>query len=66
MLLGHPGPSSVHAFAVFNCGVLFGFLHFGILVAPAVTGSGNKALLQQLTLDDSNTELTYQRQPTIC
>lgn len=41
----YPGPSSVHAFTVFICGVLFGFLHFGVLVAPAMTGSGNKALL---------------------
>lgn len=50
----YPGPSSVHAFAVFICGVRFGFLHFGVLVAPATTGSGNKALLRQLTLDASS------------
>lgn len=50
----YPGPSSVHAFAVFIFGVLFGFLHFGVLVAPATTGSGNKALLPQLALDASS------------
>lgn len=50
----YPGPSSVHAFAVFIYGVLFGFLHFRVLVALAMTGSGNKALLRQLTLDVSS------------
>lgn len=47
-------------------GVLFGFLHFGVMVAPAMTGSVNKVLLQQITLDESSSELTYRKQQTIC